>query len=894
MPGQSRSILYLVDGHSYIFRAFHAIRHLSTQSGTLTNAVYGVTKMLLKLLDDKDPSHVAVVLDAGGKNFRHEMYPEYKANRPPAPEELKIQIPLVKEIIQALNLALLQEPGCEADDVIATVCKQAVAEGFEVVIVSGDKDLMQLVGERVVMYDTMKQVVYDSEGVEKKMGVPPGQVLDLLALMGDTSDNIPGVYGVGQKTASKLLQEHGDLEAVLSAAPSMKKSKLKERLINQADNARLSKKLASLAMDVYTGHEPEEFARKDYDRQALDELLQRLEFPGLRRQLVGRRTIDTGKYKTIFEKKALGQVIARIKQAGKCSVDLETTSLDPARAHIVGISLAPAAGDAVYIPVAHEGEDSPVQLSVGEVLDALGPVLADPTVRIYGQNIKYDMVVLLNRQGLKLGNVACDAMLASYVLDPGRAGHGMDSLSREFLGHETITYSDVVGKGKNEIPFARVPIDRASAYSGEDADVTFRLCELLLPKVKQEEDLWELFAEIELPLIHVLADMELWGIEVDGERLEAMSGELQREIEKLEERIHLLAGREFNINSPAQLRVVLFDELGFEVKKKTKSGASTDSTVLEELALEHELPTEILNYRSLAKLKSTYVDVLPEMVNPETGRIHTSYNQAVTATGRLSSSHPNLQNIPVRTETGRRIREAFVASEGCVLLSADYSQVELRILAHLSEDEALLEAFSQGEDVHARTAALIFGVPVERVDSAMRRKAKAVNFGIVYGQGPYNLARQLRISRPEAKEIIEGYLDRHRRVRDWVDATHQKVRETMMVKTMFGRRRYLPDINSTNHNVRSNAERMAQNTPIQGTAADIIKRAMIQIHAALKKKKMKTRMVLQVHDELVFDVPDAEIGSIESLVREKMEGAARLAVPLTVDISTAGNWAEAH
>ena len=893
MTEKSRPVLYLVDGHSYIFRAFHAIRHLSTRDGTPTNAVYGVTKMLLKLVEEKEPSHVAVVLDAGGKNFRHEMYPEYKANRPPAPEELKVQIPMVKEVIQALNLPLLQEEGCEADDVIASICRQAVAAGFEVVIVSGDKDLMQLVGPGVAMYDSMKEVVYDPEGVKKKMGVPPERVLDLLALMGDTSDNIPGVYGVGQKTASKLLLEHGDMEAVLSAAPSMKKSKLKERLIEQADKARLSKKLAALAADVCTGNNLEEFARREHDKQALDELLKRLEFSGLRRQLVGRRTIDTSKYKTILTKKALSGVVNRIKKAKKCAVDLETDSLNPARAHIVGVSLAPAEGEAVYIPVAHQGEGLPGQLEIGAVLEVLGPVLCDPSIQVYGQNIKYDMVVLENRHGLELGNIACDSMVASYVLDPGRTSHGMDYLSREFLGHETITYKDVVGKGKNQIPFARVPLDRATAYSGEDADVTFRLCELLLPKVKKE-GMFELFSRMELPLIHVLVDMERWGIRVDKERLQAMSGELQKEIEKLEERIHLLAGREFNINSPAQLRVVLFDELGFEVKKKTKSGASTDSTVLEELALEHELPTEILNYRSLTKLKSTYVDVLPEMVNPETGRIHTSYNQAVTATGRLSSSDPNLQNIPIRTETGRRIREAFVASDGCVLLSADYSQVELRILAHLCGDEALLEAFRQGEDVHARTAALIFSVPIERVDSDMRRKAKAVNFGIVYGQGPYNLARQLRIPRSEAKEIIEGYLNRHSRVQEWVDKTHQQARKAMMVKTMFGRRRFLPDINSTNHNVRSNAERIAQNTPIQGTAADIIKRAMIQIHKELKKKKLKTRMVLQVHDELVFDVPEPEVELLESLVRENMEGAARLAVPLTVDISTAKSWAEAH
>jgi DNA polymerase-1 len=893
MSAEDRPTLYLVDGSSYIFRAFHAIRYLSNSKGTPTNAVYGVTQMLLRLLSGRQPDHIAVVLDAGGPNFRHEMYPAYKANRPPAPEELKVQFPIVREGIRAMNLAVVETPGVEADDVIATLVGIAVREGFQVVIVSGDKDLMQLVGDQVVMYDSKKEITYDREGVKKKLGVYPEQVNDLLALMGDSSDNIPGIRSIGPKTAAKLLTEHNDLETVLAKADSMKKSKMRERLIQEADNARLSKQLSALRCDVQLEQELPDFERQEFDRQALDEFLVRMEFSGLRRQLVGKRSIDTSNYRTILSHEELERIVARASETGKCALDLETTSLDPMRARIVGMSLCPAEGEAVYIPVAHSEEQTPPQLSLDKVLATLQPIFTDKAVQLYGQNIKYDAIVLANRHGQRLKPVACDAMVASYVLDPGRSSHGMDSLSRDLLDHETITYQDVAGKGKKEIPFADVPIDRATAYAAEDADVTFRLCELLSPRVRKQ-GLTKLFEEIELPLIEVLCEMELAGVRVEPQRLEEMNSELEQQILGLEERIHLLAGKKFNINSPAQLRVVLFDDLGFETKKKTKSGASTDSTVLEELALEHELPGEILNYRSLTKLKSTYVDVLPEMINPETGRIHTSYNQTVTATGRLSSSDPNLQNIPIRTETGRRIREAFVASSGCRLLSADYSQVELRILAHLSDDRALLEAFEKGEDIHARTAARIFGAPIERIDSNMRRKAKAVNFGIIYGQGPYNLARQLRIPRSEAKDIISSYLERYPGVEDWVKSTHQQARTNKFVTTMFGRRRYLPDIDSGNFNVRSNAERMAQNTPIQGSAADIIKRAMIDIHEEIKQRGLHTRMVLQVHDELVFDVPHDEEAVLETLVREKMETAARLKVPLTVDISAGDSWAEAH
>ncbi len=893
MTGKSPQTLYLVDGSGYLFRAYHAIQYLSRSDGTPTNAVFGVTRMLLKMLDDRAPEHVAVVMDPPGKNFRHELYPEYKANRPPAPEDLKVQFPLVQRAIEALALPVVVEPGFEADDVIATLAERAVDEGFEVIIVSSDKDLMQLVGDGISMWDPMRDKQYDPAAVEEKMGVPPAQVGDLLGLMGDSSDNVPGIKGVGAKTAAKLLAEHGDLETILGAAEGMKKSKLRERLIEQADQARLSRQLVGLRTDVELPIGPGDLVRKAPDEQALDAFLAEMEFSNLRRDLVGKRTIDTSAYETIRTAAALEAILAEARQTGKLALDLETTSLDALRAQVVGISLCPAEGRAAYVPVGHTGPDAGEQLAVDEALALIGPLLSDPHIRLYGQNIKYDLTILKNRHKLAAGAVACDAMLASYVLDPGRSSHGMDALSRDLLGHEPIAYAQVAGKGKQEVTFDRVPVDQATAYAGEDAELTFRLCELLLPRVAKA-GLEDLLAGLELPLIPVLMDMELAGVLVDQDVLAGLSEECRRLMERSAARAIELAGHEFNLNSPAQLRVVLFEELGLPVTKKTKSGPSTDQTVLEELAGEHELPGEILTYRSLAKLGSTYLDVLPAMVNPDTGRIHTRFNQAIAATGRLSSSDPNLQNIPVRTELGRRIREAFIAPDGHRLLSADYSQVELRILAHLSGDEALLEAFGQGEDIHARTAARIFDVPPAKVTSQMRARAKAVNFGIVYGQGPYNLARQLGIPQAEAKAIIDSYLERLQGVAAWVEQIHEQARRDKAVTTLFGRRRFLPDIDAKNHNARRNAERIAQNTPIQGSAADIIKRAMLRIHADLAERGLRARMLLQVHDELIFEVPDDELDLLTEVVRERMEGAAELAVPLTVDISDGQSWAEAH
>ena len=893
MPERGPAELYLVDGAGYLFRAYHAIQYLSNSAGTPTNAVFGVTRMLLKLLDERRPDRVAVAWDPGGPNFRHQLFPDYKANRPPPPEDLEAQVPLVLRAVELLALPLVQRVGFEADDVIATLTHRARQAGLEVVIVSSDKDLMQLVGEGVVMWDPMRDRTYDAAAVEHKWGVAPAQLGDLLGLMGDSSDNIPGVQGVGQKTAAKLLAEHGGLEDALAAAAGMKKSKLRQRLLEQADRARLSRRLVALATDVDLDLEPAKLVRGVPDAESLDAFLAEMEFTALRRELVGKRTIDTAGYETVRSLAALDAVLDEARASGKLALDLETTSLEPMRAAIVGISLAPAEGRAAYVPVGHTGDDAGRQLELALVLERLAPLLTDGAVAIYGQNIKYDAVILARCGGPRLGTVACDAMLASYVLDSSRTSHGLDALALDLLGHETIRYEQVAGKGKQQIPFAAVPIETATAYAGEDADVTFRLCELLRPRVERA-GLAPLLDDVELPLVPVLCDMELAGVRVDREVLAELDAECQRSMQRAAERAIELAGREFNLNSPAQLRVVLFEELGLPVTKKTKSGPSTDQTVLEELAAEHPLPAEILSYRTLAKLRSTYLTVLPGMIHPETGRIHTHFNQAVTATGRLSSSEPNLQNIPIRTELGRRIREAFVAPAGWQLLAADYSQVELRILAHLSGDAALLEAFAQGEDIHARTAARVFGVAVAGVTSEMRARAKAVNFGIVYGQGAYNLARQLQVPQREAKDIIDAYLEQHPGVGAWVADIHERARRDKRVETLFGRRRFLPDIDARNHNARANAERMAQNTPIQGTAADIIKRAMIAIHRELGRRKMAARMLLQVHDELIFEVPPAEVDLLGELVRDKMEGAAELAVALTVDIATGRSWAQAH
>ncbi len=894
MSEKGKSAVYLVDGSAYIFRAYHAIQKLSTSQGVPTNAVFGTTRMLLRLLEDERPEILAAVFDAGGRTFRHEMFADYKAHRPPPPDDLRAQFPIVRRAVRALNLPLVEVPGVEGDDVIATLAEAARQAGHPVVIVSGDKDLMQLVSPGVTMLDPMKGARYDPRAVQEKMGVPPERIADLLALMGDSSDNVPGVSGVGEKTAARLLSEHGSLEEVLAAAPNMKPGKLRERLMAEAEAARLSLRLVTLNRAVPLPLSLAELSVRPPEPEALRTFLAEFEMSELARSLfLERPRAEVGRYRIILSREDFDRELSRIEKAGLCALDLETTSLSAVRAELVGVSLSCAEGDACYVPVAHRGPDAPRQLATEVVVAGLRRLIEGGRVAILGQNLKYDAIVLLHRHGLRLEPVGGDVMLASYVLDPGRNSHSLDSLTREFLGLTPLTYEDVTGKGKNQIPFAEVPVERAAAYSGEDADFALRLWNLLLPRVRTE-GLEPLLRELELPLVPVLRDMELAGVRIDTERLREMGKELARDMQRIAERAYALAGHEFNLNSPIQLRKILFEELKLSPVRKGKSGASTDSEVLEALAASHELPAEILNHRQLAKLQSTYVDVLPQMLDPESGRLHTSFNQAVTATGRLSSSDPNLQNIPVRTELGRRIRSAFVAAPGCALLSADYNQVELRILAHLSQDEAFCDAFRRGEDIHARTASAIFGADIGAVTSEQRRQAKAVNFGIVYGQGAFNLARQLGVPRARAQQIIDQHHASYPRVWEWVAAMHEAARRDKAVSTLFGRRRRLPDIDSPNPGVRANAERMAQNTPVQGTAADIIKRAMIDIHRELSARSLRSRMVLQVHDELLFEAPEDELGVLQTLVREKMEGAARLAVPLTVDIAWGKNWDEAH
>ena len=884
--------LYIVDGSGYTFRAFHAIRLLTTSEGTPTNAVYGFTSMLLKLLKDYEPDYLAVAFDMQAPTFRKEIYPEYKANRPPLPPELIPQFDLIQSVVKAFNIPLLEREGFEADDVIGTVVKQAREQEINSVIVSSDKDLMQLIGDGITMLDTMKEVAFDAGAVQKRFGVTPGQIADVLGLAGDSSDNIPGVPGIGLKTAAALLQEFGDLETLLASTDRVTGKKRRENLENFAEQARLSRKLATIVCDVPLDMSVSEMQVRPPDESAYTELFTRLEFHTLLSRMRSKPAVSRDGYRTILDHEGLTAILEEITEAKSFAVDLETTSKEPMLAEIVGISLCVHEGQAVYIPVCHSYLGCPEQLFREEVLAALKPFLEDPAYAKIGQNLKYEYVVF-SHYGITLSGIGMDTMVASYLLDPGRQSHGLDEISRHYLGHQMITYKDVVGKGRYQKRFDEVEIDEATAYSGEDADVSLRLAGLLGPKL-EENGLDGLNRDMEIPLIRVLSIMELNGVKVDANILGDLSQRFQREASAIEGRIHELAGRPFNINSPKQLQAILFEELGLEPIKKTKTGYSTDVGELARLALSHPLPAEVLEYRSITKLKSTYVDALPKLIHPRTGRIHTSYNQAVAATGRLSSSNPNLQNIPVRTPAGQEIRRAFVAEKGHILMGADYSQIELRILAHVSEDPKLVEAFTEGEDIHTRTAAEVFGAAPGEVTREQRQAAKTINFGILYGMSAFRLGHELSIPQKQAQEYIDSLFDRYCGVKVFVDRTLEEARKTQWVYTFLGRRRFLPDINARNHNRRMNAERIAVNTPIQGASADLIKLAMIRIQGKLERENLAARMILQVHDELVFEVPQEEGEVVAGLVKKEMENIINLAVPLRVDIHCGTNWGEAH
>ncbi|WP_449246238.1 DNA polymerase I [Desulfarculus baarsii] len=884
--------IFLLDASGYIHRAFHAVKGLATSDGVPTGAVFGFVNMLLKVLAEARPSHLAVVYDAKGPTFRHQIFPAYKANRPPMDPALKAQLPLVRQLVTALCLPAVEMEGFEADDLMATLARQAREQGFEVVLVSADKDLLQLVGPGVSLWDTMKDLRLGPEEVRQKTGLPPELQVDMQALTGDASDNVPGVPGVGPKTAVKLLAEHPGLEAVLAAAPAMKKSKLRESLIENKDMALLSRRLVRLRDDAPLRFEPAAFRVVEPDRDVLLPLLTRLEFNKLIKDFAAAGPRPQADYRRLTDLDELARVLEQAKAAGQLAIDTETTSLDPIRADLVGFSLCVSPGLAYYAPLAHDWPADEPQAPRRQALDLLGQALADPGLLKIGQNLKYDLNVL-RRAGLSVAGPLFDTMVADYLLNPAKASHGLEAIAAEHLGRGVIGFEEAVGgKGKG---FAQAPPERAVPYAAEDADVALQAAQALGPKL-DEADLRRLFDELEMPLTPLLAKMERYGVLIDAEELGRLSAELDQALAAGEQKIYALAGHEFNINSTQQLGQVLFDELGLSQVKKTKkrTAYSTDMSVLAILAAQHPLPAEVLAYRANAKLKSTYVDALPALINPDTGRVHTSFNQCVTATGRLSSSDPNLQNIPVRGELGRRMRGCFVPAPGRLLVSADYSQIELRVLAHLSQDPLMLQDMAEGLDVHTQTAARIFDVMPGLVTREMRARAKTVNFGVLYGMSAFRLAREQGVSRAEAEDIIARYLGRYQGVARFQQQNLSQCRQRGYVTTILGRRRFLPAINSSDRQAREAAERVALNTPIQGSAADIIKLAMLRVDEMLTRHYPDSPMILQVHDELVFETPEGGVEQFAQAVRRCMEDVLKLDVELKVDVGWGRDWAQAH
>jgi len=884
--------LYLIDGSSYLYRAYFAIKRLSSPSGFPTNAIYGFTQMLLKLLKDYKPEHLAMVFDAGRVTFRTELYPAYKANRAEMPDDLRQQLEPIRDLVRAFNIPVVELPGFEADDLIGTLAARWEANGGKVVVVTGDKDLMQIVSERTTLLDTMKNVASDIPQVHERFGVGPEQVIDILGLAGDSSDNIPGVPGIGEKTAIKLVQQFGSLDALLERASEVP-GKTGERLREFADQARLSRTLATIIKDVPYDLQPHQLLAQESDTERLNELFKRYGFHSLIKEMTAQATLQSDQYHAVLTSDQLEHLAQRLEAAPAFAFDTETTGLDPRTAELVGISIALQPHEAFYIPVGHRYLGMPEQLPRETVLDRLRPVFGNPAIRKVGQNLKFDLQVLATA-GVEVQGSWCDTMLCSYLLNPSRGGHGLDALAQEHLNHKMLSYDEVTGSGKNRICFSEVEIEKATRYAAEDADATWLLHEKLLPLV-QQQGLDRLLFELEMPLMEILTRMEQHGVLLDTGFLGQLSGEFGSQMELLEQQIHQLAQGPFNLNSPKQLEEVLFERLGLKAGKKTKgkTGRSTDNEVLSGLAEEHEIARLLLEYRALTKLKSTYADALTKLTDAA-GRVHTSYNQAVTATGRLSSSDPNLQNIPIRTSEGRRIREAFIAPPGYVILAADYSQIELRVLAHLSADPVFCDAFSRDEDIHTRTASEVFGLFPEMVTSEMRRQAKTINFGIIYGQGAFSLAKQLGVARNVAEKFIAAYKERHSGAIAYLESCIKQAQEQGSVTTILGRTLPISDIHSSNGNLRSYAERNAINYPIQGSAADIIKQAMIGVDRAVRDAGLTSRLIMQVHDELVFEVPQAELEQMQLLVNREMTRAVALQVPLKVDMQHGRTWSEAH
>jgi len=895
--------LVLVDGSSYLYRAYHALPKLMNSSGEPTGAIHGVLSMINKLLKDQPTEHFVVVFDAPGKTFRDEMFADYKANRPPMPDDLRPQVEPLLQAVPAMGLPLLRIPGVEADDVIGTLCRMAVDAGMEVLVSTGDKDLAQLVDAQVTLVDTMSGSVLDREGVKKKFDVYPEQIIDYLALVGDSSDNIPGVPKVGAKTAAKWLNQYENLANIIEHAHDIK-GKVGESLRNNLEQLALSQKLATILQSVELARGPLELKRSEPDSETLRKLYSHFELRTLLRQLddpgdsptSAEVVVDArkGDYQTILTQKAFDRWLEKIDQATLTAIDTETTSLDYMQAELVGISLAVDAGTAAYIPVAHDYPGAPDQLDRNKVLAALKGFLEDPGKKKVGHHLKYDAHIFA-RYNIALRGMQFDSMLESYVLNSVATRHDMDSTARHYLGLSTIHYEDVAGKGVKQLTFNQIDLEQAAPYAAEDADITLKLHQHLWGLLQQSDSLRKVYEEIEQPLVPVLLEMEETGVLIDREMLKTQSGELAKTMASLEAKAHELAGGPFNLGSPKQLQQILFTQLGLPVIRKTPKGQpSTAEDVLQELAGEYELPSVVLQFRGVSKLKSTYTDKLPLRISPDTGRVHTSYHQAVAATGRLSSTDPNLQNIPIRTPEGRRIRQAFIAPAGSLLLAADYSQIELRIMAHLSADDGLEAAFADDHDVHQATAAEVFELDPDEVTADHRRSAKAINFGLMYGMSAFGLAKQLGISRGEAQEYVNLYFDRYPGVKKFMDDIRDQARETGFVETVFGRRLYLPDINDRNVQRRLYSERSAINAPMQGTAADIIKIAMLSVDRWLKESGVSARMIMQVHDELVLEVAEDQVDFVQEQVVKIMCDAAVLSVPLKVDVGVGHNWNEAH
>ncbi len=884
--------LFLIDGNNYIYRAFYAIRELSNSKGFPTNAIYGFTTMLLKLLRDRKPEYIAVAFDVKGPTFRHDAFEGYKATRKATPDALIPQIPFIKDIIRAFSIPVLEKQGLEADDIIGTLAKKYAEKGIKTVIVSGDKDMMQLVSDDITMIDTMKDKTYDAAAVKEFFGVGPEKVPEILGLAGDQSDNIPGIPGIGPKMAQRLIEEFGSVEGVLANVDKVRNPKTRESIRRFAEQARMSRDLATIKTDADVDSDLDNTRYSGPDNETLKTLFKEFEFSSLLQELKIKEESVEGKYQPVLTDDEFTALIEQLKGVKEFSFDIFASPDVAMRADITGIAVCLSNAEAYYIPVAHDYMGAPEQLKADNVLKGLAPFFSDQKIEKHGHDMK-NSLILLARRGVELYGLGCDTMVASYILNPARHSFELADIVRDHLNKQIPTAKDLVGSGAKAIPFNLISVGKMTDYACRRVDAVCGLSGALSEKIVREgfKDLYYL---VEMPLVPVLAAMEMKGVLLDTRQLKNMSAEIEQLMSLTEEKIYLLAGEKFNINSPKQLQVILFEKLNLPRGKKTKEGYSTNVDVLMNLAVSHELPGEILSYRTMAKLKSTYIDALPLLVNPETGRVHTSYNQTVTATGRLSSSNPNLQNIPIRTPEGKRIRQAFIAPEGCVIISADYSQIELRILAHLSEDRVLLDAFMEGIDIHTAAASNIFNVFPEIVNAEMRRQAKVINFGILYGMSAFGLAKELNISQKLAQAYIDEYFNKYRGVRAFLDGILENARKNGFVTTLLNRRRYLPEITSVSVPVRQFAERMAVNTPIQGTAADLIKVAMINISNLLAKRRLRASMIMQVHDELVFEAHHNEKEEVVALVRKEMEEVIELKVPLRVDIASGRNWDEAH